>query len=418
MLTQLVCIGDAHFSRNARQAVRLKALDTIITEGLALPKLGAWLWPGDLFHGLHTTHVRDRNELADRLIVMANAAPVIGCRGNHDPAEELQIFERLRTTWPITLDETPRVRSVELATGQVATVFVVPWPDRAGLVGEGVAHGDVGTVARQALDALFMDAAAQLEAARERGDVPVFLTHASISGAVASNGQPQVAQGIEIDASMLSRLGPIFKVAGHIHQPQEIAGCVYPGSITGLDFGEIHEHRYLVVDYRDARTFTVRSVTLNTPGLWIVDGTLSRDGFAWSVSKGPNGEVVAPPLSWRGQEVKVRATFKQSEKAILEMARAEIFANFTEAARFELELVAIPDRTLRAPAVAVAQTTVEKVTAWADASGVVVPETLTARLQEFETAEPEALIAGVRSAMERLCDLSESIEEESEAAVA
>lgn len=420
MLTQLVCIGDSHFCRNARQPERLKALDAIIAAGLALPKLGAWLWPGDLFHGLHTTHVRDRNELADRLITMANAAPVIGCRGNHDPAEELQIFERLQTKWPITLDEAPRVRSVELATGKVATVFVLPWPDRAGLVGEGVAHGDVGAAARLALDALFMDAAAQLEAAAGRGEIPAFITHASITGAVASNGQPQVGAGIEVDASMLSRLGSILKIANHIHAGQEIAGAIYPGSICSLDWGEVHPHRYLVVDYASPSVFAVRSVVLDVAGLWLVEGELSREGFVWHVEKGPTGEPVDPPASWRGQEVRVRARYKQSEKGVLDMAKAGLLANFAEANKFELELVAVPDRSLRAPAVAAAVTTVDKVVAWAEVAGVVLPDVLRERLQGFEVAEPEQLFARVRAEMDALCDPSVpvAVAQESEAAVA
>lgn len=418
MLTQLVCIGDGHFSRNARQVDRLKALDTIIAEGLALPKLGAWVWPGDLFHGLHTTHVQDRNELADRLVVMANAAPVIGCRGNHDPSGELRIFERLRTKWPITLDESPVVRGVVLATGQAATFFVLPWPERAGLVGEGVAHADVGEVARQSLDALFMDAAAKLERAQADGDVTFFLTHASITGAVASNGQPQVGQGIEVDASMLARLGPIFKVAGHIHKPQEIAGAIYPGSICALDFGEIHEHRFLVVDYDSPLDYIVRSVTLDTPGLWVVEGDLSREGFTWTVKKGPDGEGIDPPDSWRGQEVKVIARFHQSERGVLDMAKAGLLANFCEAKAFTLELVAQPDRQLRAPAVAAAVTLIDKAAAWGEASNVALPASFGERLQSFESADPEQVIARVRAEMDALCDTSEPVAEESEAQVA
>src|SRR5688572_13495941 len=99
-LCRAVAIGDAHLGPNARQADRLRALDTIIDAGLALgDTLGCWLWAGDVFHAKST--IADRNELAPRLIRMANAAPVIGCRGNHDAHGDLELFSKLQATWPI-----------------------------------------------------------------------------------------------------------------------------------------------------------------------------------------------------------------------------------------------------------------------------------------------------------------------------
>src|SRR4051812_14059019 len=99
MSTSLVHIGDFHAAPGPRNADRYRALDQIIAEGLALPHLGAWLWPGDLFDA--ASNVDDRNALDIRLRAMANAAPVVIVYGNHDRKGDLDGFGNLRAKHPI-----------------------------------------------------------------------------------------------------------------------------------------------------------------------------------------------------------------------------------------------------------------------------------------------------------------------------
>lgn len=246
-----VALGDAHLGPNARQADRLRALDTIIDAGIDLGlSLGCWLWPGDLFHA--KSAIADRNELAPRLIRMANAAPVVGCRGNHDAPGDLAIFEALATQWPIAFVERPQVVTVATPTGHVLHVFALPWPEEAGLAAAGVAPGAIPAAAREALNMIFIDAGAQLAQARADGHLTAFIGHCTVVGAVASNGQPQAGLGIEIDAELLAHLGDCPKICNHIHRPQEVAGAIYVGSICRLDFGEREEKRFLVVEWQEA----------------------------------------------------------------------------------------------------------------------------------------------------------------------
>src|SRR5581483_3778690 len=118
MSTTLVHIGDFHAAPGPRNADRYRALDQIISESLQLPRLGAFLWPGDLFDAASSTE--DRNGLDERLQRMADAAPVVICYGNHDRAGDLDGFARLQAKHRIYVIARPQVQVLQLATGELA----------------------------------------------------------------------------------------------------------------------------------------------------------------------------------------------------------------------------------------------------------------------------------------------------------
>lgn len=391
-MTRLVVIGDIHLkSGHARNAERLRQLDAIIEHGLTLDDLCGWIVLGDVFDAKST--VDDRNAFAERVVRMASAAPVWVVRGNHDAEGDLLIFGKLETDYPVTVRETPDVVWLPLTAGKtlrVLHVFMLPWPSEVGLASQGVAPADIVPASAALLDAIFMDAAQKLSDARAAGALTLFAGHVNVRGAIACSGQPQVGQGIEIDAAMLSRLGDCPKLAGHIHLPQEIGGAVYAGSVSANDWSEIQRKRFLIVSFADDGSWSLESVPLDTPPLHHVEGFLSREGFAY--------DYPDKPESWKGCEVRVRAKFKQNEKALLEMAKATILAEFAEASRLELEMVAVVDDALRSPAVAAAKTLAEKLEAWGTESRVVVPAALVELLPALEHADSEALIAAERAA--------------------
>lgn len=405
-LCQAVAIGDAHLGPNARQADRLAALDAIIAFGLQLPSLGAWLWPGDVFHAKST--IADRNELAPRLIRMAKVAPVIGCRGNHDAPGDLAIFERLETTWPVYFPERPEVLRVATPTGHTLYVFALPWPEEGGLALAGLAPGDVPAAARQALSTIFIDAGHELARVRGEGALTAFIGHCTVVGAVSSSGQPVAGLGIEIDAEHLAHLGDCPKICNHIHKPQTVSGAVYVGSICRLDFGEREEKRFLLTQFCEEPLWnpfieglgwSMESHPIDVAPMWHVNGWLTREGFLLDPYQPLPVDSVHP---WRGCEVRVRAQFHNSERAILDLAKAKLLADFAEAKALQLELVAVPDGGLRAPQVATAQTLREKLLAWAEASGTVVPAAALEKLTALETSEGDQVVACTRALAESL----------------
>ena len=389
-MSRLVCIGDIHLRQDALQPKRLRSWDRIIEHGSALADLGAWVMTGDLFDT--RSSIADRNDAATRLQRMARLAPVLLPYGNHDLDGDLDIFARLEAEWPISVFARPECRRIRLATGAFATVFALPYPHKAGLAAAGVAACDTLDAADQALDAIFMRAAAELADAATR-DATFMVGHGNIVGAVASNGQPQIGREISVTESHLQRLGAICKIFGHIHKPQDIGGAFFVGSGARLDWGELEEKRFVVVDLRPDSSWTAESVPLFSEPHYLVNGTLTRDGFTWGLAHGADRVVPDPPASWEHCEVRVRYHYKQSEKPVLDESLVK--APFAAALRLVVEPIAEPDRALRAPEVAVARSLADKVTAYGHIAGISVTDRLLEKLGRLETTDPEALVAAV-----------------------
>lgn len=441
----IVHIGDVHLRQGPRQADRLAALDQAIAIGLAQSRLGAWILPGDAFDA--RSDIESRNALKDRAKVMADAAPLAICYGNHDAPGDLDIFGDLRTKYPIHISNIPEVYSLDVA-GKFASlaVFAVPYPTEAGLVSRGVAPGAIPQTARDILQTIFIDAAAKIDDAERLGAAPLMIGHINVAGArTSSPGQPPIGQEIELDQALLALLpAGCYKGLNHIHYGQEVGGAWYPGSICRLSWGEVEPKRVLVIDYARRRIdvsskgdpgawipgrgwdYQVRSVPLAVPPMWHVqarmvrvtteipvgnDGSLFQDAEAWlqdfRVTAGPDGEAQTAPDSWDGQDVRMRLEYRQSEGKVLERGLSMVKAMFAGARRFELEPICIPDRALRAPEVAAAATLPEKLAAWARVSGVVLSDQAGSCAATLETSpDPEAYAAQYERQLAALVDLS------------
>lgn len=392
MTTSLVHIGDFHAGPGPRNADRYRALDQIIAAADRLEALGAWLWPGDLNHARMT--IEDRNALAERLQRMAATAPVFAVYGNHDAPGDLDVFERLATTHPIRVFRQPTTVRISLATGESAILFALPYPTKAGLTASGVAPGDVAGTAEAALDALFMSAAADLEAARGRGELTLMIGHVNVTGSAMSNGQPNIGREISITAAQLQRLGPCYKGLNHIHLAQTLHGAWYAGSVCRLDWGEREEKRWLQIELqRDGLTWEYRvgSRPIDVAPLCHVEGRLTRDGFQFAV---PGDAFV----TWDGCEVRCRYRFKQSEKSVIDPERVR--AAFPFAARLVLEPIAEPDRELRSPAVAAARTLAEKLAAYLQVEQLA--PSLAEKLAVLERGEATQVLTHVQNAIVQL----------------
>jgi len=379
-------VGDVHLQAgHPRNADRLASLDQIVDDGLRLERLAAWLIPGDLFHA--RSSVTDRNDLAERLALMATKAPVVLVRGNHDQPGDLDIFARLKTAWPIYLATRPGVITVPLPTGAIAAIACLPYPDKFGLVAAGVAPGEVVPTAGELLDVICMQLAHELEAVAHITRIPLFAGHANIRGAIASTGQPQIGLEIELDQAILARLPAVYCALNHIHKPQEVGAGVYAGSIAAMDHGETEAKSYVVLEVAQSATGWVATWTrqpLRTPPMFHVDGTLTRTGFQCAAQEDQRD-------SWAGCDVRVRYTYKASEKALLD--DGVIRQLFGSALRLKVEAVAQPDRELRAPAVAAAKTLPEKLAAYRQVEQL--EPSVTEKLSALERHDPAALLVDV-----------------------
>lgn len=395
-MTRFIHVGDVHLQAgHPRNADRLQALSQIVEEGLALEQLGAWLIPGDLFHQRSTPE--DRNELATTLALMAAKAPVVLVRGNHDQPGDLDIYSRLRATWPVYVAINPGVIDIPLATGEVAVIACLPYPTKAGLAGTGVVPSDTSQTSVDLFDVIFMDFGNALEQCRGGRVIPLFMGHVNVRGSVSSTGQPQIGQELELDRLALARLPAVYCALNHIHKAQEVGYGVYAGSIAAMDHGETEAKSYVVVEaYRHGGTTEWTASwsrrPINTPRMWHIDGTLDREGFHFTDA------VALEDLA--GGDVRVRYHYKASEKAALsENTIREIFAS---ALRLKIEGVVIPDRDLRAPAVAAARTLPEKLAAYRNVDQL--ETSVAVKLALLQAADVDGVLAQVA---ERLMDIEQ-----------
>lgn len=397
MSARIIGVGDIHEHPGPRNVDRLKALDQIITEGLMVDRIGAWALAGDLFHAKST--VEGRNALDERIQSMAAVAPVLIVRGNHDEPGDLDGFGRLKAGWPIYVFERPHVAVIRLATGQMAGVFALPYPTKAGLVSAGIVPADVVDTAAGLLDPIFMLAAAQLQSARDAGYMTFMVAHANIVGSISSSGQPQWGREIEVSAGHLERLGPILKLFGHIHKPQEISGAIYLGSVCRLDFGEVEEKRYAVAEIVADSSYTYESRPIAVAPMFHIEGELTREGFRLAEGSGAEVERRYHSGDWRGCDVRVRYRYQASEKAVL--SEVHVAKHFTTTAlRLKVEGIVVADREPRSPAVALARTLPEKLAAYRqqDALPTAVADMVTA----LEQLDPQQVLAGVAATLAKI----------------
>lgn len=389
---RVFAIGDTHLKAAARRnAARLHALGQIVA-AIEQVRPDAVVWPGDLFHERST--IDDRNLLRRYLQAIAEVCPVVIVRGNHDAHGDLEIFTHLRARHRVHLVTEPRVVHLEHLV-----IACLPYPEEAALVAAGYAPADIPDAASVALDAIFMMFGGDLLAARQRGVATLFIGHANVNGAKASTGQPLVGAEIALRPEHLERLGATPKLLSHIHEPQDIHGATFIGSIAPMDWAEVTPRRYLDLAFADGEWVTT-SRPIHVAALWHVEGVLTRDAFDWVVKNGPDGAVLEPPASWGGQEVRVRYRFAAVDAGLLDQAKAQILATFAEAAHLELEPVAIAEREVRAPQVVAARTLRDKLDAWTSAHGLPSSAGVQTKLAALEGTDAAALLAGIQARLQ------------------
>lgn len=367
-------VGDLHlddYSDNFDDCVA--ALDAVIIDALSVGVL-AWFWPGDLCH--KAMGIRSKNVLVSRVQQMANVAPVIIIKGNHDKDGDLDFLTELETAWPVHVINDPKTLLLDLPTGEQATVFCLPYPNKGALVAAGA---DVAAVAHAALDTLILNGVSEgaehiRTCSKEGRQMPYqfMLGHVSVAGSVASTGQPQIGNELEVDQATLKMFATGYVGLNHIHKHQVVSNAVYAGSLCRLDWGETERKGWIVIEAEPMPSaFSWAFREIKVPARWHVEGNLTAaDGFAYEVRKGPDGQHEEAPESWTGDDVRVRVRYQQTESAMVALQLAGIKNLFSGARRVDVEPIVISDRQVRAPEV-IAETTVKgKLQAWARLSEI------------------------------------------------
>jgi DNA repair exonuclease SbcCD nuclease subunit len=232
--------GDFHLDEDHYFADTAQCLEWFVADAIRA-SVDLFVIYGDLT--TYKATIKERNFWVDRLVEMANHAPVILVAGNHGAELEgdLYVFGRARGTHPIYLCSEPEF--IELGKAAVA---VFPYPRKAAMAG--IEHGLGETFAWQ-LDEF------NRRFEQRPGCYKLFFGHFGVTGARVSSGQPLVGRCAEYPLDPLRSLQAQYVGLSHIHLRQQLASRIwYAGSLSRCDYSEVEDKGYNLV-------------TLNTPGL-------------------------------------------------------------------------------------------------------------------------------------------------------
>ena len=226
--------GDFHLDEDRYFADTAQCLEWFVADAIQA-SVDLFIINGDLT--TYKATIKERNLWIDRLVEMANHAPVILVAGNHGAELEgdLYVFARARGRHPIHLYTDPDIIKI----GDAA-IAVFPYPRKAAMIGE-----------EQSLHEAF---AHQLDEFNLRFDqsperYKLFFGHFGVAGARVSSGQPLVGRCAEYPLDPLRGLKAQYVGLSHVHLRQQLAPRVwYAGSLSRCDYSEVEDKGYHLVD--------------------------------------------------------------------------------------------------------------------------------------------------------------------------
>ena len=151
---------------------------------------------------------------------LANIAPVVGVRGNHDVEDSLAPLNLLEAAYPIYLEDRSVSRRITAKNGEDIDVHLLPWPKRAQLLASvgNAGRDEAGQVGYQALQNILRG----FEWTRQNRVPSVVVGHVQIGSSKVSTGQP-LAPGADFELTLadLALAKADAYLLGHIHLPQQ-----------------------------------------------------------------------------------------------------------------------------------------------------------------------------------------------------
>jgi DNA repair exonuclease SbcCD nuclease subunit len=225
--------GDFHLDEDRYFADTAQCLEWFVADAIRA-SVDFFVVNGDLT--TYKATIKERNFWVDKLVEMANHAPVILVAGNHGAELEgdLYVFSRAKGKHPIYLCTEPEF--IELGEAAVA---VFPYPRKAVMAGNEHSLGE--TFARQLLE--FNRCFEQ-----RPGCYKLFFGHFGVAGARVSSGQPLVGRCAEYPLDSLRSLKAQYVGLSHVHLRQQLSPRVwYAGSLSRCDYSEVEDKGYNLV---------------------------------------------------------------------------------------------------------------------------------------------------------------------------
>ena len=225
--------GDFHLDEDRYFADTAQCLEWFVADATQA-RVDLFVVNGDLT--TYKATIKERNFWVDRLVEMANHAPVILVAGNHGAELEgdLYVFGRAKGKHPIYLCTEPEF--IELGEAAIA---VFPYPRKAEMAGNEHSLGE--NFARQ-LDEF------NRRFEQRPGSYKLFFGHFGVAGARVSSGQPLVGRCAEYPLDPLRSLKAQYVGLSHVHLRQQLAPRIwYAGSLSRCDYSEVEDKGYHLV---------------------------------------------------------------------------------------------------------------------------------------------------------------------------
>lgn len=288
-MIKLLALADSHWGLSSR-ASECSRLHIWALEQAHEIRPDAVLLAGDLYHGPASPELRE--EVSAWVQGVAEEAPVLVLRGNHDRPNEVAHTRRLRARHPIIAVESPEVHAVA-----GVAVAALPWPNGGNLLAG--LNGAAKSEAREAGVSAMQDILRGLD--MELDEYPglprVLLAHCTISGARTGTGMQLIGMDFELGLADLAMVHADAVVLGHVHQRQSFdlgVPCAYVGTSYATDWGDPGPHGIALLECepgQPARVTWIDSpaeqlITLDDE--WCTEVQDFQGGSAWL--QAPNGE--------------------------------------------------------------------------------------------------------------------------------
>lgn len=389
-MIRVAIIADSHFSERSRWEECCRIHEWI--EGdIASREVDVILHSGDVFDAKSTP--TERLKVAEWFQDLASHAPVVVVRGNHDALGDLEILGKLKSRYPIVVQEGANVHYVA-----GCAVLAMAWPRKsevlAKLTAEQAAAG--GEIAKDALRNVIRGLGAQLAGF----DGPrIMLAHAMVAGSVTSTGNPLVGCDFELGLDELALSKAHFVALGHIHKGQDWSfgevPIVYPGSPRRTAFGESEAKGYVIANFEH---FDGEITCEEAPGVrwhcesWDFIETPATPMLMFDGVWADAGLVLSGnTLSIAGAEIRLRYVVESDQRAQAKAAAETARANFIELGAVSVKLEEVVETTTRArtPEIVAARTLADKLKVLWRAKGIKLGErepSVIAKLNELEGA--------------------------------
>lgn len=378
-------------------------LDAFVAE-CRKAQVGLVLMGGDCYHprGVKRSTAAEQLFIENYLKQLAEIAPVIGCRGNHDVDGEVDLFNNIAGKNPIWFAETPHTFTL-----RGADILCLPWFDKIHLAASlPAAEADAGETTRRTIAAaeqLLVVMQVRASLTKTAGRIPIGLGHLLVAGSETSTGQILLGETVEISPFNLSEIGCAYFGLSHIHKHQRWfdGRIAYPGSPTRHDCGEPEPKGFCLVEIEDrVGDYFVRNdfVELPARGLTLLECDWASDeGRAKLKEYGvdPNYFALSVDDQIRGALVRFRYRIRAED---LHLVDEELIAKVFKAdgaIDVKVEADIQHEVRVRSEQISTARSLFEKVEAYWASKSIDVDESTRARvrskLASLEDATPTAI---------------------------